>query len=163
VLTALATLLTVTGHLVGGGTVLGLSPFVVLVPMLAAVIVGLAQRCRGLVRVVGVLAGGQAALHCLLVVLTAHDQHVGSAAVSGTAMLAAHAVVTLIVALSVCHADAAISALVGALLKVLPRRLQVPPVDVPLPARPVPEADVPLHASVGLLAAHARRGPPTAG
>jgi hypothetical protein len=112
------------------------------------------------VRTVGVLAAGQAALHFLLVVLTAHDHHVGSEPVSGTAMVAAHAVVTLLVAVSVCHADAAITALVGALLRVLPHRLRPAPVDVPLPACPVPDVGVSLRAAARLIAAHARRGPP---
>ena len=58
-LAALVTLLTATGHLLGGGTVVDLSPFVVLVPMLATVVVALAERCRGLLRTVGVLALGQ--------------------------------------------------------------------------------------------------------
>ena len=97
-LTALATLLTATGHVIAGGTVVDLSPFVVLVPMLATVVIALAERCHGLLRTVGVLALGQAALHFLLIVLSAHDHHVGSEPVSGTAMVAAHAVVTLLVA-----------------------------------------------------------------
>ena len=77
-------------------------------------------------------------------------------------MVAAHAVVTLLVAAAVCHADAAITALVGALLRVLPHRLRVAPVDVGLPACPVPDVDVSLRAAARLIAAHARRGPPIA-
>jgi hypothetical protein len=75
-------------------------------------------------------------------------------------MVAAHAVATVLVAPVVCAADAAVTGLVNALRRILPRRLRVPAVDVPLPARAVPGADVPLLAAVGLVVAHARRGPP---
>ena len=71
-LAALATLLTTVGHLVGGGSLEQLSPLAVLVPMLATVLVALAERCRGLVAVLAVLGAGQVALHYLLVLLTAH-------------------------------------------------------------------------------------------
>lgn len=109
------------------------------------------------------LAAGQTALHFLLIALTTHDHPAGSAPVSVAAMVAAHAVVTLLVAVSVCHADAAITALVGALLRVLPHRSRVAPVDVPLPTRPVPDIAVSLRATARAVAAHARRGPPILG
>jgi hypothetical protein len=158
-LAALATLLTAVGHLVGGGSLEQLSPLAVLVPMLATVLVTLADRCRGLVAVLAVLGAGQVGLHYLLVLLTAHGQ---SATIPALSMVVAHAVATLVLAPVVCSADAAVTGLVGALRRLLPRRLRVPAVEVPLPTRAVPDADVPLLASVGLVAAHARRGPPIA-
>ena len=158
-LAALATLLTTVGHLVGGGSLEQLSPLAVLVPMLATVLVALAERCRGLVAVLAVLGAGQVALHYLLVLLTAHGH---SATMPALSMVAAHAVATLALAPVVCSADAAVTGLVGALRRILPRRVRVPAVEVPLPTRAVPDADVPLLASVGLVAAHARRGPPIA-
>jgi hypothetical protein len=159
-LAALATLLTATGHVVAGGTLQDLSPFAVLVPLLATVLITLAERCRGIVATLVALGAGQICLHYLLVVLSAHAG--AQATYSTTSMVAAHAVATLVTAAVVAHADAAVTALVTAVRRILPRRLRLPAVDVPLPARPVPDADVPLLASVGLTAAHARRGPPIA-
>jgi hypothetical protein len=156
VLAGLVTLLTATGHVAGGGSLADLSPLAVLVPLLAQVLVAAADRCRGLLAVVVTLGTGQLALHYLLVVLTAHD----SAAVTGSTMLAAHAVATLATAVVVIHADAALAALLAASCRLLPRRPTVAAVDVVPPTRPVPGADVPLVAGLVLLAAHARRGPP---
>jgi hypothetical protein len=157
-LAGLVTLLTATGHVAGGGSIAQLSPLAVLVPMLLTVLVTLADRCRGIVAVLTALGAGQAGLHHLLDVLGPHG-HAADGAYPAS-MVAAHAVATLLIAPVVCSADAAVAGLVGALRRILPRRLRVPAVDVPLPARAVPGADVPLLASVGLVAAHARRGPP---
>ena len=76
VLAALVTLLTVAGHVAGGGTVAGLSPLAVLVPLLALVLVTLAERCRGPVATVALLGAGQLGLHLLLQVLSPHG-HAG--------------------------------------------------------------------------------------
>jgi hypothetical protein len=156
VLAALVTLLTATGHVVGGGSLADLSPLAVLVPLLAQVLVAAADRCRGLPAVLITLGAGQLALHHLLLVLTAHDS---SGAGSGPAMPAAHAVATLATAVVVTYADATLAALLAASRR-LPRRPTVAAVDVVPPVRPVPSADVPLVAGPALLAAHARRGPP---
>jgi hypothetical protein len=158
VLAALVTLLTATGHAVGGGSLADLSPLAVLVPLLAQVLVAVADRCRGLLPVLAALGAGQLALHYLLLVLTAHGDPAGT--FSGPAMVAAHAAATLVTAVVVIHADAAVAALVAAAGRLLPRRPRVPAVDVAPPTRPVPEVDVPLVAGLVLLAAHARRGPP---
>ena len=162
ILAALVTLLTATGHLLGGGTLAGLSPLAVLVPLLATVLVAVAERCRGILAMLAALGAGQLVLHYLLVVLTAHA-HIGPDAVfSGSAMPAAHAVATLATAVVLSRADAAVTALVAAFGRILPRRLRVAAVDVAPPACPVPDPDVPLAASLALVAAHARRGPPIA-
>ena len=158
-LAALATLLTVVGHLAGGGSLEQLSPLAVLVPMLATVLVALAERCRGLVAVLATLGAGQVGLHYLLVLLTAHGH---SATFPALSMVVAHAVATLVLAPVVCSADAAVAGLAGALRRILPRRPRVRAVAVPLPTRAVPAADVPLRASAGVVAVHARRGPPIA-
>ena len=159
VLAALVTMLTATGHVVGGGTLVGLSPLAVLVPLLATGLVALAERCRGVVATLVALGAGQVALHYLLVVLTAHG-HRGPATFPTTTMVAAHAVATLATAVVVVNADAAVTALVAALHRLRPRRAPVGAVDVALPARPVPDAAVPLLARLALVAAHTRRGPP---
>jgi hypothetical protein len=160
-LAALATLLTATGHVVAGGTLTDLTPFAVLVPLLATVFITLAERCRGTVAMLAALGAGQVCLHYLLVLLTAHDHGPAHAAVPAGPMIAGHAVATLVTAAVVARADAAVTALVTAVRRILPRRLRLPAVHVPLPTRPVPDADVPLLASVALTAAHARRGPPS--
>lgn len=157
-LAAVTTLLTATGHVAGGGALPGLAPLAVLVPLLATVLVALAERCRGLLAVLSALGAGQVALHYLLVVLTAHGHAVATFPTGS--MLAAHAVSTLLLAPVVCGADAAVTGLGAALRRVLPRRLTVPAADAPLPPRAVPAADVPLRTAVRLAAAHARRGPP---
>ncbi len=158
-LAVLVTLLTATGHIAGGGSLEQLSPLAVLVPMLVTVLVTLAERCRGILAVLTALGAGQAGLHHLLDLLGPHD-HAGDGGAYPASMVAAHAVATLLVAPVVCAADAAVTGLANALRRIMPRRLRVPAVDVPLPVRAVPGADVPLLASVGLVAAHARRGPP---
>ncbi len=161
-LATLVTLLTATGHLLGGGTLTGLSSLAVLVPLLATVLVAVAERCRGIAAVLAALGIGQLVLHYLIVVLAAHGHSGTDAAFSGWAMVAAHALATLAIAVVLSRADAAVTALVAALCRILPRRLRVTAVDVAPPACPVPDTDVPLAASLALVAAHARRGPPIA-
>jgi hypothetical protein len=156
----LTTLLTATGHIVGGASVQHLSPLVVLVPLLVTVLVAVADRCRGIVAVLTTLGVGQAVLHQLLTVLAAHDHAVGTAALPGAAMVTAHAVATLVTAVVVSHADTAVAALVATLRRVLPHRTRPAVVDVAPPTRPMPSADVPLLAALGLVAGHSRRGPP---
>jgi hypothetical protein len=158
-LAALVTLLTATGHVVGGGTLVGLSPLAVLVPLLATVLVATAERCRGVAATLVALGAGQFGLHYLLVVLTAHG-HRAAAPFSTPTMVAAHVAATLVLAVVVAHADAAVTALVTALRRIRPRRPRVGAVDVAPPVRPVPDAAVPLVASLVLVAAHTRRGPP---
>jgi hypothetical protein len=158
-LAVLSTLLTAVGHVAGGGSLEQLTPLAVLVPMLATVLVALAERCRGVVAVLAALGAGQAVLHYLLAVLTEHGH---SAAVPGLSMVAAHAVATLALAPVVCSADAAVTGLAVALRRILPRRPRVRAVEVPLPTRAVPATGVPLLVSVCFVAAHARRGPPIA-
>lgn len=160
-LAVLITLITVAGHTAGGGTPPGLSPLTVLFPMLVVVLVACADRCRSLLRVLLVLGSGQLALHHLLVVLALHGHGVDGA-VPASRMLAMHAVATVLTAGTVRGADTALLALLRALRRVLPRRAPAVPADAPLPARPVPAADVPLRVLADLVAVHARRGPPTA-
>lgn len=105
------------------------------------------------------LGAGQVVLHHLLALMSAHDHGGG---LSTAYVLAGHAVATLLLTPVLCLADAAVDGLLGAVHRILPRRLRVAAVDVALPTRAIPAADVPLLASVGLVAAHARRGPPIA-
>jgi hypothetical protein len=152
----LSTLLIAVGHVVGGGAVPDLAVLVVLFPLLTGGVVGLADRCRSTSATLATLAGGQYALHVLLGLLHPHASVAGP---SGTTMLALHAVTTVLVAVLLRYADAALVAVGSALRRVLPRRTFVPPADGPLlplrvagPARPARR--------LALAAVPARRGPP---
>jgi hypothetical protein len=153
----LSTLLIAVGHVLGGGTVPDLTVLLVLFPLLTGTVVGVADRCRSLLGTVATLAGGQVALHVLLAVLHPHPPV--DAAPGGLAMLALHAVATLVVTVLLRHADAAWAAVGSALRRVLPRRSFVPPADGPL--RPLRVASVAvLPRRLALAAVPARRGPP---
>ena len=168
VLVALVTLLTAAGHVAGGGTLAGLSPLAVLVPLLATALVSVAGRGRGPVATLATLGAGQLGLHVLLQILTPHDHAAGDAGtaaapvVSAPVMVAAHAVATLLAAAAVVHADTAVAALRAVVRRTLPRRPRPVPVTVAPPARAVPDRSVPL-GHPAPLTAHLRRGPPATG
>lgn len=154
-LALLSALLTGVGHVAGGGAVPDLTGLVVLAPLLAAVFVALADRCRGPVGTVATLAAGQFVLHHLMQVL--HSPHEAS---DGPSMIGMHAVVTLVTAVALQHADAAIAALGKALCMVVRRRLAPPPADRPLPTLAIPGPELPARIARLCSLAHARRGPP---
>jgi hypothetical protein len=155
----LSALLTAVGHVAGGGTVPDLAVLVVLLPLLAVVFVSFAQRCRTTVSTVAVLGAGQLLLHTLMVLMHPASDAV-PATMGGPSMVAAHAAVTLVMAVALRHADDAVAALVAALCRVLPRRLTPPPADRPLPTRAVPAPDLPARMARLFTVAHHRRGPP---
>ncbi len=152
-------LLTAVGHLAGGGTLGDLGLLVVLLPLLAGVFVSLAERSRGPLGTVAVLGAGQLTLHCLMVLL--HPAQNGGAGMpGGPSMLLMHAVVTVLSAVGLRYADAAVVAMARALRRVLPRRPAALPADRPLPMLAVPGPGLPARLARVLLGAHARRGPP---
>jgi hypothetical protein len=158
-LAGLSTLLTAVGHAAGGGTLPDLTVLVVLFPLLAALCTSVAQRCRHLVPTVAVLGAGQLALHQFMELL--HPTHSGGAALAtGAQMVAMHAVATLVTAVALRHADLAVAGLVAALRRVLPRRLDPPSVDRPLPVLAVPGPAVPARLARAFAVARSRRGPP---
>jgi hypothetical protein len=158
-LAAFSGLLTGVGHVLGGGTVGDLGLLAVLVPLLAGVFVSLAERSRGPLGTMAVLGTGQVALHYLMVLL--HPaQDGGPATLGGWSMLLMHAVVTVVSAIGLRHADAAVIAVRRALRRVLPRRPEPLPADRPLPTLAVPGPGLPARLARVLLVAHARRGPP---
>jgi hypothetical protein len=160
-LAVLSTLLTAVGHVAGGGAVPDLAVLVVLFPLLAAVFVTVAERCRSLARVVTTLAAGQLTLHLLMDLLhPAHDLAEPAMVAPGPEMLGMHAAVILVLAVVLRHADAAAVGLVAALRRVLPRRLTPLPADRPLPTRAVPGPAVSARLARALAVAHVRRGPP---
>lgn len=145
------------GHLAGGGAPPDLAVLLVVLPLFAVLFVRLAQRRTGLRGKLVALGGGQFVLHNVLALV-----HVGEHTSGSTAMLAAHAVVTVVLGVALQYADVALAALVGALARVLPRRFAAPPAD-----RPLRTAVVPFPGAVArLLLAHCTvrvlRGPPVA-
>jgi hypothetical protein len=159
-LAALSALLTAVGHVAGGGSVPGLAILVVLLPLLAGAFVTIAQRCRGAVGTVAVLAAGQVTLHELMVLLHPAHQVAEPAVPPGAAMLGMHAAVTLVTAVVLRNADRAVAGLLAALRRALPRRLAPPPADRPLPTRAVPGPAVIARLARALAVADVRRGPP---
>ncbi len=159
VLACLSALLTGVGHVAGGGTVGDLGLLVVLLPLLAVVFVSLAERSRTPLGTVAVLAAGQIALHYLMVLLHASSD-AGPALLGGPSMLVMHAIVTLVSAVGVRHADHAVAAVAAALRRALPRRLAPLPARRPLTTCAVPGPELPARLARALAVAHARRGPP---
>ena len=153
-LAALSALLTTIGHAAAGGGLPDVSVLIVVVPLLAGAFVALADRTRGPVATAVVLAAGQLVLHTTLTVL--HPMPAGH----GTSMLGVHVLITLITAVAIRHADAAVLAIAAVLRRVLPRRVAPPAADRPLPTRAVPALDLPARRARMLTVADVRRGPP---
>jgi hypothetical protein len=159
-LAGLSTLLTAVGHRAGGGTLPDLTVLVVLFPLLAALCTTVAQRCRHLPWTVAVLGAGQLGLHQFMELLHPTHPAAGMALAPGVQMVAMHAIATLVTAVALQHADRAVTGLVAALRRVLPRRLNPPPADRPLPVLAVPGPAVPARLARAFAVAHSRRGPP---
>lgn len=169
-LAAFSGLLTAVGHVAGGGTLGDLGLLVVLLPLLAGLFVSLAEFSRGPLGTVAVLGAGQLVLHYLMVLMHPVQDVQGSLAglsvssvpgmLSGSSMLLMHAVVTLISAVGLRYADAAVVAMARALRRILPCRVTPLPADRPLPALAVPGPGLPARLARVMLAARARRGPP---
>lgn len=159
VLATLSAVLTAAGHVAGGGTLGDLTLLVVLLPLLAMVFTSAAAACRSAAGTVVVLGAGQLVLHEAMVLL--HPPHRSGAAALGTIeMLGMHAAVTLLTALALWHADRAVSALVGALRRVLPRRPAPLPAVRPLRTAVLPVDDATTLRTAVLAASVLRRGPP---
>lgn len=153
-LAALSALLTTIGHAAAGGGLPDVSVLIVVVPLLAGAFVALADRGRGPLATVVVLGAGQLVLHTTLAVL--HPMP----AADGTSMLGVHAVITLVTAVALRHADAGVAAVAAVLRRVLPRRVIPPAADRPLPTRAIPAPDLPARRARMLTVADVRRGPP---
>ena len=153
-LTLLVALLTTIGHVGAGGGLPDLSLLVVLLPLLGSAFVAVAERTRGFAGTVAVLGVGQLVLHTTLSAL--HPM----AADGGRPMLVTHVLITLVTAVAVRYADAAVLAVAAVLRRAMPRRLAPPPADRPLPTRPVPPLHVPARRARLLAVADVRRGPP---
>jgi hypothetical protein len=160
VVSGLSALLTAAGHIAGGGTAPDLAVLVVVLPLLAYGLLGVAGRCRGTLGTIGVLAAGQLALHHLIEVLHPAQHGPDAALAPGAQMLAMHALATLLTALALRHADRGVAALLAVLGRVVPRRLVPPPVDRPLRVLAVPDAAVLARVARAFTVTQIRRGPP---
>lgn len=157
VLATLATVLAATAHVAGGGALPDIGVLLVLLPLLAVAVLGLGGRGAGPVTTLVALAAGQAGLHVLLSVLHHHPSVIVA---GGAPMLGLHLLATVATALLLHHAERGLALVARALCRVLPGRPPVPVIDRPLPARPAPAAGTSARATLILLVAHARRGPP---
>lgn len=155
---AASTLVTAVGHVVGGGAAPDLGLLIVLFPLFAALVISFAEACRSVVGMLAVLAGGQLALHEIMVVVAEH--HAGPDSGSGLLMVAMHAVATLLMGLLIRAADVGLVALVVALARVLPRKLALPSADRPLHTFVVPAPAAVRVSGQVLLGPAPRRGPP---
>ncbi|ODT99140.1 MAG: hypothetical protein ABS81_26280 [Pseudonocardia sp. SCN 72-86] len=127
-----AALITGVAHVAGGGALPDLGLLLVLFPLLAALIVSLADACRSVAGVLAVLAAGQLAMHAVLEVIGHSHVAAASGPASAWSMFAMHAAATVVIGPLIRDADRVLGLLVSALARVLPRRLLVPPADRPL-------------------------------
>ncbi|WET82680.1 hypothetical protein P3102_16445 [Amycolatopsis sp. QT-25] len=150
-----------TGAHVGtSGRVPDLGVVVLLVALLSWVAYAFAGRRRGPLAILGLVAGGQVAMHACLTFLTwqSHSRHT-EAPDNGLAMAAGHAAATLVVVVVLAGAEQVLFALTALIASVLPRRPAPRPATAPLRIR-VPLA-VEFPASEALLRdVLSRRGPP---
>ena len=154
-LTLLVALLTAIGHVAAGGGLPDLSLLVVLLPLLGGAFVALAERTRSFPGTVGVLGGGpaRAARH-------ARRRCTRWPPTASGRCWSLHVLITLVTAVAVRYADAAVLAVAAVLRRVVPRRLTPPPADRPLPTRPVAPLHLPARRARRLTVADVRRGPP---
>jgi hypothetical protein len=164
VLAALTAVLTVAGHLAGGGTAPDLSVLVVLLPLAAGVFATVAERSRSGWGTLLVLGVGQLVLHRLIEVLApvhlAHHAAPPDTSAGAAWMLVMHALATLLTAAALRFADRGIAAVAAVLRRVVPRRLRPLAADRPLATLVTPGAAVTLRLAAALASAHLRRGPP---
>lgn len=156
----LSALITAAGHVAGGGALPDLAVVVVLLPLLAYGLLGVAGRCRGMLGTIGVLAAGQLALHHVIELLHPAQHSAQAALAPGAQMIAMHAVATLLIALALRHADRGVAALLAVLGRVLPHRLIPPPADRPLRVLAVPDPAVSARIARAFTVIQILRGPP---
>jgi hypothetical protein len=163
VLAVVITLLSAAGHVAGGGAVPDLAVLAVLLPLLAGLLATLADGCRSLAGTVGTLAAGQAGMHLLMALMTAHDHPAAGPATAGAvgpAMAAAHLLATLGTALALHGADRAILVVQSAWRRIVPSRPACAVVCAPLPVPRVRDRAVAPRPTWAPAAVPARRGPP---
>jgi hypothetical protein len=160
-------LLTYSGHRAAGGAMPDLGLLVVLTLLLAGFLVSMADRRRGPLAILVMLAGSQLALHGLLELLAGShaDPHAGPAGgspFSGTlGMLGAHAMATVLTAAVLSGAEDAVFTVAHALARALPLTSSAPrAAELPSGLGPITgPLDGRLRGVLGRRL-HLRRGPP---
>ncbi|WP_207898630.1 hypothetical protein [Amycolatopsis pittospori] len=120
-------------HLGANGRVPDMGVVVLLVALLSWVAYAFAGRQRGPLAILGLVAGGQLAMHASLgfLVWEAHSHHT-EAPGNGLLMTAGHAIATLVVVAVLSGAERVVFALTKLIAAVLPRRLTPRPATAPL-------------------------------
>ncbi len=111
-------------HLGANGRVPDLGLVVLLIALLSWVAYAFAGRRRGPLVILGLVAGGQLAMHASLTFLAweAHSHHAETSE-NGLLMTAGHAISTLVVVAVLAGAERVLFALMTLIASVLPRRL----------------------------------------
>jgi hypothetical protein len=156
---ALCALLSVSGHLAAGGGRPDLGLLAVLGLLLTGSLIALADRRRGRLEILAVVAGSQVVLHTLLELL---GSHAGHAVADPGGMTLVHAVATVVAATVLAGAEDAVFRLAGALHRALPDPLPppLPPAAAGAPAHPVTPAPAGRRRGALDPRTHTRRGPP---
>ncbi|MBE1577492.1 hypothetical protein ACFORH_09940 [Amycolatopsis roodepoortensis] len=147
-------------HAGTSGRVPDLGVVVLLVALLSWVAYAFAGRRRGPLAILGLVAGGQLAMHACLTFLTwqSHAHHAETPG-NGLSMAAGHAAATLVVAMVLAGAEHVVFALTALIASVLPRRLTPRPATAPLRIHVPLVVEFPA-AEALLRDVLSRRGPP---
>lgn len=154
-----STLLGVAAHAAAGGLVPHPGVLLPLAVLTAAAGAGLARKRSRPVRVLGVLAASQLALHALYVSGHQTHPHAGSPAGSMTTT-AGHVAAVVAVALMLVHAESLLAGMVGAVAAVLPVRWNQPAPVAGVGSCLPRWVGAELRQIVLLALIHPRRGPP---
>ncbi|MFD1150177.1 hypothetical protein [Saccharothrix hoggarensis] len=149
--------LSVAAHGAAGGAVTEFAPALPLTLLIAFAGTALADRGRRPWTTLATLGVAQVGQHALLN-LGHHGVDGPGLGFGPAAMTAAHVVAALLTGLLLARADAALSALVTAVFRLLPPLEPLAPVGAPVALVPAPAATTPV--SVLLRRVNGRRGPP---
>ncbi|OZM72544.1 hypothetical protein CFN78_12905 [Amycolatopsis antarctica] len=148
-----------TAHTLADGGLPNLPLTILLTAIIGWTSTFLAERTRGVLGILAVLAAGQLLMHVVLTELAGHG-HAISAATDGTAMTMAHVLATGLTAVVLARAERLLRLVAATLRLVVPTVFRSLPVPGPL-ARPEPRS----RAGQALIElyfrrAHGVRGPP---
>lgn len=147
--------LAVSAHALGHGGLPDTGLTLLLTGLVGWVGAALAERTRGPLGLLGVLAAAQAGMHLVLGVLLGHGGETG-------AMLVAHAGATVVTAVIQAHAESMLRTAVARLRPWLPVVWRSAPVAAAPTVRCTPWTPAPPVLPVLLRRVHGRRGPPPA-
>ncbi|WP_370973113.1 hypothetical protein [Amycolatopsis sp. cg9] len=157
-----AAALSVTAHRLADGGLPDPAMTLLLTGLFGWTATALTRKARGPVATITLLGAAQLVMHLLLTTLAGHHDMYAMPDRTGTGMIAAHAIATLLTALLLARADATLLTVLAVLRAILPRLLTPLPVPAAAPA-PVPaRVGGPDHlVGVDLRRIRGRRGPPT--